>query len=108
MPRRTRMCGDEARSHPGEAVRGARGELLPVLTPPGLEPTNNLASRRSVSCDRPADHAGRGARAGNRWCERIWTVVATCVQQGRPVFAYLAAAVGRGSTRPSAIAVTGG
>ena len=32
--------------------------------------------------------------AGDRWCERIWTVIATCAQQGRSVFAYLEAAVG--------------
>jgi hypothetical protein len=24
----------------------------------------------------------------NRWCERIWTVVATCSQQNRSVFDY--------------------
>jgi hypothetical protein len=36
-----------------------------------------------------------GARSdkGNRWCERIWTVIATCTQQGRSVFEYLEAAI---------------
>ena len=36
---------------------------------------------------------GTRSESGNRWCERIWTVVATCAQQGRSVFAYLEAAV---------------
>ena len=36
-------------------------------------------------------HVTRGTRdpAGRAWCERIWTVLATCAQQGRPVFDYL-------------------
>ena len=46
-----------------------------------------------VRGDRPADHAGDAGRGGDRWCERIWTVMATCSQQGRSVFAYLEAAV---------------
>ena len=37
---------------------------------------------------------GTRGEAGNRWCERIWTVIATCGQQGRSVFAYLEAVVG--------------
>ena len=37
---------------------------------------------------------GTRSDTGNRWCERIWTVIATCVQQGRSVFSYLEAAVG--------------
>jgi hypothetical protein len=28
------------------------------------------------------------------WGERIWTVIATCAQQGRSVYEYLRAAVG--------------
>jgi transposase len=37
----------------------------------------------------------RGTRSekGDRWCERIWTVIATCAQQGRSVFEYLETAV---------------
>jgi transposase len=64
------------------------------LTTPGVEPTNNLAEQaiRFVVLDRLVTQGTRGA-AGNRWCERIWTVIATCSQQGRSVFAYLEAAV---------------
>jgi transposase len=64
------------------------------VTTPGVEPTNNLAEQaiRFVVIDR---HITQGTRseAGQRWCERIWTVIATCAQQGRSVLDYLYAAV---------------
>jgi transposase len=64
------------------------------VTTPGVQPTNNLAEQaiRFVVIDR---HITQGTRseAGRRWCERIWTVIATCTQQGRSVFDYLYAAV---------------
>jgi transposase len=64
------------------------------LTEPGVEPTNNLAEQaiRFVVLDRLVTQGTRSA-AGNRWCERIWTVIATCGQQGRSVFDYLSTAV---------------
>jgi transposase len=64
------------------------------ITEPGVEPTNNLAEQaiRFVVIDRLITQGTRGER-GDRWCERIWTVMATCSQQGRSVFAYLEAAV---------------
>ena len=31
----------------------------------------------------------RQGEKGQRWSERIWTVIATCVQQGRSVWEYL-------------------
>ncbi len=73
----------------------AHGEsYFRFLTEPGVEPTNNLAEQaiRFVVLDRLVTQGTRSA-AGNRWCERIWTVIATCAQQGRSVFAYLEAAV---------------
>src|SRR5512135_417784 len=65
------------------------------VTTPGVEPTNNLAEQaiRFVVIDRLVTQGTR-SEAGNRWCERIGTVIATCTQQGRSVFAYLEAAVG--------------
>jgi transposase len=65
------------------------------ITTPGMEPTNNLAEQaiRFVVLDRLVTQGTR-SEAGNRWCERIWTVIATCGQQGRSVFAYLEEAVG--------------
>jgi transposase len=64
------------------------------ITTPGIEPTNNLAEQaiRFVVLDRLVTQGTRSA-AGDRWCERIWTVIATCTQQGRSVFDYLSAAV---------------
>jgi len=57
------------------------------ITTPGLEPTNNLAEQaiRFVVIDRKVTQGTRG-RTGQRWCERIWTVLATCAQQGRSAF----------------------
>src|SRR3954466_10962159 len=65
------------------------------ITTPGVEPTNNLAEQaiRFVVIDRLITQGTRSEK-GNRWCERIWTVIATCTQQGRSVFEYLEAAVG--------------
>jgi transposase len=60
------------------------------ITTPGIDPTNNLAEQaiRFVVIDR---HITQGTRSekGRRWCERIWTVIATCAQQGRAVFQFL-------------------
>lgn len=73
----------------------AHGEsYFRFLTTPGVEPTNNLAEQaiRFVVLDRLVTQGTR-SEAGNRWCERIWTVIATCYQQGRSVFEYLYAAV---------------
>jgi len=64
------------------------------LTTPGLEPTNNLAEQaiRFVVIDRRITQGTR-SEGGQRWCERIWTVIATCCQRGRSVFAFLSQAV---------------
>src|SRR5438128_367333 len=63
---------------------------LQFLTTPGIEPTNNLAEQaiRFVVLDRVVTQGTRG-ETGQRWSERIWTVLATCVQQGRSVFEFL-------------------
>jgi transposase len=64
------------------------------ITTPGVEPTNNLAEQaiRFVVIDR---HITQGTRSegGQRWCERIWSVIASCAQQGRSVFDYLGSVV---------------
>ena len=64
------------------------------ITTPDLEPTNNLAEQaiRFVVIDRRITQGTRSER-GDRWCARIWTVMATCSQQGRSVFEYLESAV---------------
>jgi len=54
------------------------------ITEAGVEPTNNLAEQaiRFVVIDR---HITQGTRseAGRRFCERMWTTIATCVQARR-------------------------
>lgn len=64
------------------------------ITTPGVEPTNNLAEQaiRFVVIDRRITQGTRSER-GQRWCERIWTAIATCAQQQRSVFEYLRNAV---------------
>jgi transposase len=64
------------------------------VTTPGVEPTNNLAEQalRFVVIDRLITQGTR-SDTGQRWCERIWTVMATCAQQGRSVYSFLCAAV---------------
>jgi transposase len=78
------------------------------VTTPGVEPTNNLAEQaiRFVVIDR---HITQGTRSegGRQFCERIWTVIATCVQQGKSVYAFLREAVGNwfeGEPAPSLLA----
>ncbi len=60
------------------------------ITTPGIEPTNNLAEQaiRFVVIDRRITQGTRSEK-GRRWCERIWTVIASCAQQGRAVFPFL-------------------
>ncbi len=55
-----------------------------------IEPTNNGRERalRHAVIDRRITQGTRGAN-GRRWCERIWTVLATCRQQGRSPFEFL-------------------
>ncbi len=60
------------------------------ITTPGVDPTNNLAEQaiRFVVIDRRITQGTRSEK-GRRWCERIWTVIATCAQQGRDAFQFL-------------------
>ena len=82
-------------------------EYFEFVTTPGVEPTNNLAEQaiRFVVIDR---HITQGTRSeqGRQWNERIWTVIATCVQQGKSVFTFLREAVGNwfeGEPAPSLV-----
>jgi transposase len=85
------------------AAHGA--SYFTFVTTPGVEPTNNAAEQaiRFVVIDRHITHGTRGEK-GQRRSERIWTVMATCAQQGRSVWEYLNAAVGsyfQGEATPS-------
>jgi transposase len=60
------------------------------ITTPGVEPTNNLAEQaiRFVVIDRYITQGTRSEK-GRAWCERIWTVLATCASQGRNAFDFI-------------------
>lgn len=64
------------------------------ITEPNVQPTNNLAEQaiRFVAIHRRITQGTR-SEDGRRWCERIWTAIQTCGQQGRSVFEFLNAAV---------------
>jgi transposase len=88
-----------------ERLRRHGESYFRFVTTPGVEPTNNLAEQaiRFVVIDRHITHGTRG-ETGQRWCERIWTIMASCAQQGRSVFAFLKTAVEqwfRGEPGPS-------
>ena len=59
-----------------------------------IDPTNNAAERalRKVVLHRKATQGTRG-QAGREWWERVFSVRATCRQQGRSVFDYLVEAI---------------
>ena len=54
------------------------------ITEPDIDPTNNVAEQaiRFVAIHRRLTQGTRG-ETGQRWCERIWTVISTGAQQGR-------------------------
>lgn len=64
------------------------------ITTPGIDPTNNIAEQaiRFVVIDRLVTQGTRSEK-GRKWCERIWTVIATCAQQGRCAFDFIFEAV---------------
>jgi len=75
------------------------------LTTPGIEPTNNQTEQaiRHIVIDRHITQGTRGQR-GQRWCERVWTMIATCRQQNRGVFQFFCNAINahfRQETAPS-------
>lgn len=60
------------------------------ISNPDIDPTNNLAEQaiRFVVLDRHVTQGTRG-EVGQRWSERIWTIIATCTQQSRDLFPFL-------------------
>ncbi len=64
------------------------------LTIPGIEPTNNQTEQaiRHLVIDRHITQGTRGKR-GRQWCQRVWTVLATCRQQKRRVFEFFCQAL---------------
>lgn len=64
------------------------------ITTPGVHPTNNSAEQaiRFIVMDRHVTQGTRG-HTGRTFCERIWTVIATCRLQKRSIFKFLSEAV---------------
>lgn len=64
------------------------------LSEPGVEPTNNATEReiRHTVIDRRVTQGTRG-QAGMRWCERIWTTIATCKKRNQNVFEFIHKAI---------------
>ena len=64
------------------------------ITTPDVEPTNNLAEQaiRFVAIHRRITQGTR-SEGGQTWCERFWTAITTCEQQGRSFFEYLSETV---------------
>lgn len=60
----------------------------------GLEPTNNHSEQQIRQCviDRRITQGTRGA-AGQRYHERMWTMIATCKKQNRSVYSFLQASI---------------
>jgi transposase len=73
-----------------ERFRQHADHYFRFLETPGVEPTNNAMEQRFrfVVIDRRITQGTRG-ETGRRWCERIWTVLATCAQQSRSAFEFL-------------------
>lgn len=65
------------------------------ITSPGVEPTNNSAEQaiRFVVLDRHLTQGTRSQR-GRQFCERLWTVMATCALQQRSAFHWMHQAIG--------------
>jgi len=65
-------------------------QYLRFTRTPGLEPTNNAAEQaiRYVVIDRRVTQGTRSER-GRNWCQRIWTTIATCRQQGHDLLSFL-------------------
>ena len=77
-----------------DRFRNHEDAYFEFLTTPGVQPTNNWAEQdiRHVLIDRKITQGTRGP-AGRRWCERIWSTIASCAQQQKAVFPVLEGAI---------------
>lgn len=65
-------------------------EYFTFISKPCIEPTNNVAEQAIRYCviDRRVTQGTRG-QAGRHWCERMWTMAATCAQRQRSLYTFL-------------------
>ena len=101
--RQTQAGGDASKL--AERFKKFGKEYFTFVTRPGIEPTNNIAERAIRFCviDRKVTQGTRGIN-GRRWCERIWSTLATCAQRNLNAFDFIAEAVAcyfRASPAPS-------
>jgi len=91
---RTRVPPTREARNLAERFRRHGDAYFEFILSPQIEPTNNLAEQamRFVVIDRRITQGTRG-QAGRNWCERAWTVLATCAQQGRSAFDYFVQAI---------------
>lgn len=73
-----------------ERFRTFKQEYFTFLKRPEVDPTNNFTERtlRFAVIDRKLTQGTRGT-IGQTWCQRIWSVLATCRLQGRSAFQFL-------------------
>ena len=81
-----RLAKSLARRFKGKAAES----YFQFMTDPHVEPTNNGTEReiRHTVIARRITQGTRGDK-GMRWCERIWTVIATCKKRKRNVFEFI-------------------
>lgn len=87
-------CGHPATERTCQNLLELKEALWTFVGTPGVDPTNNAAERalRGYVIRRKLSFGTQSTR-GNRFIERLSTVVATCRQQGRAVLAYLREAI---------------
>jgi transposase len=73
-----------------ERFRTFKQEYFTFLQRPEVDPTNNFTERtlRFAVIDRKLTQGTRGTN-GQTWCQRIWSVLATCRLQKRSAFQFL-------------------
>ena len=77
-----------------ERFRKYKREYFTFLESPHIAPTNNFTERtlRFAVIDRKLTQGTRGT-AGQAWCQRVWSVLASCRIQGRSAFLFLAQSI---------------
>ena len=73
-----------------ERFRKYKEQYFTFVASPQIAPTNNFTEQtlRFAVIDRKLTQGTRGL-AGQTWCQRIWSVLATCRIQGRSAFQFL-------------------
>jgi hypothetical protein len=99
------MAEPQARTRCAKCVRlRARVAELEAQLAAARKHSGNSSKPSSGDIVKRRLNQARRADAGQHWCERLWTVVATCARQGRSAFDFMRAAVAahfRGEPGPS-------